>query len=121
MKSNEPILRTLGLCAKAGALIYGVPMICEALGSARGKKPILVLASNDNAENSAKRLRDKCAYYSTELAVIPVDGATMAHAVGKTSRLAAVALTDANLCVLLKKNLKMATLAPEKEDCDPLE
>ncbi len=118
---NEQLLRTLGLCAKAGALLYGVPIICEALKSPRGKKPLWVLASNDNAENSAKKLRDKCAYYSTELTVLPVDGAAMAHAVGKTSRLAAVAITDANLCALLKKKLKMASLAPQKEDCDPLE
>ena len=117
---NEQILRTLGLCAKAGALVYGVPMICEALRSSRAKKPVLVLASNDNAENSAKKLRDKCAYYSIELTVLPVDGGALAHAVGKTSRLAAVALTDENLCVLLKKSLKMASPAPKKEDCDSL-
>lgn len=119
MKKDEQLLRTLGLCAKAGALLYGVPMLCEAMRSPRGgKKPLWVLAGNDNAENSAKKLRDKCAYYGVELTVLPVDGAQLAHAVGKPSRLSAVALTDANLCVLLRKNLKTDALVAEKEDCD---
>ncbi len=116
---NERLLRTLGLCAKAGALLYGVPIICEAMKNPRrGKKPLWVLAGNDNAENSAKKLRDKCAYYGVELTVLPVDGATMAHAVGKASRLSAVALTDTDLCVLLRKNLKTDALSSSTEDCD---
>ena len=101
--ARESLLRALGLCAKARGLIFGVPMICDALA---GKQPpYLVLSADDNAENSAKRLRDKCAFYSVRLAICDVSGEELAHAVGKTGHLAAVAVTDANLCRLVEKQI----------------
>jgi ribosomal protein L7Ae-like RNA K-turn-binding protein len=101
--SQDALLGALGLCAKARAMLFGVPMICEAL--AGKKKPYLVVSAADNAENSAKRLRDKCAFYNVRLAICGVSGAELAHAVGKTGHLAAVALTDENLCHLIEKRL----------------
>jgi len=100
---REALLRSLGLCAKAGKLVFGVPMICESLAS--GRKPYLVLGAADNAENSAKRLRDKCTFYNVRLAVCDVNGEALAHAVGKTGHLAAVAVTDENLCRLVEKHV----------------
>ena len=102
--SREALLRALGLCAKARALVYGVPMICEALKG--GKKPLLVLHASDNAPNSDKRLRDRCAYYGVRLVRIGADGETLAKALGKTSRLAAVAVTDEHLCRLVLSKLE---------------
>ena len=101
--SCDALLRALGLCAKARAMVFGVPMICEALAGKH--KPGLVVSCADNAENSAKRLRDKCAFYDVRLAVCEVTGAELAHAVGKTGHLAAVAVTDENLCRLIEKRL----------------
>ena len=52
------VLRALGLCAKAGKLVYGTPLICEAL---KAKKQVfLVVETSDNSENTQKRLRDRC-------------------------------------------------------------
>lgn len=104
-ETNElrPLLFALGLCAKAGALIYGVPMICEAMK--KGKPVLLVLAAKDNAQNSAKRLSDRCAFYDARLVTAPVDGEALAHAVGKSARLAAVAVTDENLARLITAKL----------------
>jgi len=100
---KEGVLRALGLCSKAGKLITGVPMICDAMSA--GKAPFLVVAAGDNAKNSEKRLGDKCAYYGVRLCTLDTDGETLARAVGKTARLAAVAVTDENLCRLVLSKL----------------
>ena len=100
---NEKLLQALGLCAKAGKLIVGVPLICEALKAGGGKRGrvCLVLAASDNSENTAKRLRDRCAYYGVPLEMPEVDGGRLSDALGKQSRVAAVAVTDENLCRLV--------------------
>ena len=100
---RDALLHALGLCARARGLIFGVPMICDAL--AGKQKPYLVISAVDNAENSAKRLRDRCAFYSVRLAICDVRGEELAHAVGKTGHLAAVAVTDANLSRLVEKKI----------------
>lgn len=101
---KEGVLHALGLCARAGKLITGVPMICDAMRA--GKLPFLVVAASDNAKNSEKRLGDKCAYYGVRLCTLDADGETLARAVGKTARLAAVAVTDENLCRLVLSKLE---------------
>lgn len=105
MPSNTTgTLRSLGLCAKARKLVCGTPMICEAL---RGRgKPFLVLSASDNSENTQKKLSDKCAYYGVRLVVLSVGGEELSRAVGKQSRVAAVAVTDENLCRLVESTLK---------------
>lgn len=102
MVEHEKLLRALGLCAKARALVCGVPMICEALKTKK-KTVYAVLCANDNAENSAKRLRDRCAYYGTEIHTLPFDGDMLSSAIGKSGRVAAVAITDENLWKLVKR------------------
>lgn len=92
----ERTLGALGLCARAGKLIFGTPMICEAL--AGRKKPCLVVAAADNSEATDKKLTDKCRTYGVRLEKLGVDGETLAHRVGKTARIAAVAVTDEGLC-----------------------
>ena len=98
--SDARLLAALGICKKAGGLICGTPMICDALAS--NKKPLLVLTASDNSENTEKRLRDKCSFYGVERLSVGIDGGALAHAVGKSSKLSAVAVTDANLCRLVK-------------------
>jgi ribosomal protein L7Ae-like RNA K-turn-binding protein len=103
----EKTLRALGLCAKAGKLVIGTPLICEALKS-NTKKPFLVLSSCDNGENTAKRLRDRCNYYGVPLVQLDADGETLSAAIGKNARVAAVAVTDENLCRLVKGTITSA-------------
>ncbi len=92
-------LHALGICAKAGKLLFGTPMVCEAL--AGRKKPYLVLTASDNSEATDKRIADKCTYYGVRSVRIDADGDTLAHAVGKSARLACVAVTDGQLCRLV--------------------
>ncbi len=89
---DKRILGSLGLCAKAGKLIFGVPMIIEAMQ--KNKKVYLVIEAGDTSDNTHKRITDKCNYYQVEKVRLELDGADIASAVGKSSSLAAVAITD---------------------------
>ena len=100
----QKTLNALGMCAGARKLVIGTPMICEAMR--KSQKPYLVVCANDNAENTAKRLSDKCTFYGVPIVTVPVDGDRLAAAVGKQNRVAAVAVTDENLCRLVRKNLQ---------------
>ena len=70
-RSNQRLLSALGLCRKAGKLICGTPLICDALRSA--KKPCAVIMASDNSENTQKKLSDKCAFYGVPLFRIAAD------------------------------------------------
>lgn len=103
-RSLQKTLSALGLSKKAGKLICGAPLICDAL--AGHQKPLLVLSASDNSENTKKRLRDKCAFYGVELVTLDIEGEALAAAVGKSGKLSAVALTDQNLCRLVTKSMQ---------------
>ena len=104
---SEKLLHAIGLSAKAGALVVGTPMICEALKSAKNtkKKVLLVLSAADNSDNTAKRLRDRCTFYGVALHILQTDGERLGRAIGKGGHVAAVAVTDENLCRLVQKHL----------------
>ncbi len=98
------LLGNLGLCARAGKLIFGVPMICEAMRHG-GKKgaPVLIFEAADSSEGTHKKIADKAAYYKVRTVRLKCDGATLASALGKTSSLAAVAITDSEMCRMVEK------------------
>ena len=97
------VMRALGLCRRAGALICGAPMIIEGM---RGRKaPLIVLESGDTSDGTHKKLTDKCRFYGVELVRLDAVGEELARAVGKTGSLAAVAVTDKSLAELVKKQL----------------
>jgi ribosomal protein L7Ae-like RNA K-turn-binding protein len=116
--SMTPLMRALGLCARARGLIFGVPMICESMRVK--EKPKLVLMACDVSENTRKRLQDKCTFYSVQLLSLPIDTATLAHVVGKSASLGAVALSDENFCRLvtdaLEKENAARQPAPQSHD-----
>ena len=95
------ILGSLGLCSKAGQLIFGVPMIIEDMQ--KGKKIYLVLEAGDTSDNTHKKITDKCSFYGVEKIRLEVDGGTLASAVGKSSSLAAVAITDEGFFKMIDK------------------
>lgn len=101
----DKLLLSLGLCARAGALVYGTPMVCEALRSGGRKKPLLVLEAADTSDGTHKRLTDKCTSYQTRHVRLDVDGATLAKALGKSASLAAVAVCDGQLCRMIDARL----------------
>ena len=98
------ILGSLGLCSKAGKLIFGVPMIIEAMQ--KGKKIYLVLEAGDTSDNTHKRLTDKCNFYGVEKIKTDADGGTLGASVGKSSLLAAVAITDEGFYKMISKYFK---------------
>ena len=99
---QDHLLSTLGLCVRAGKVIFGVPMICEAL---RRGTPRLVLEAADTSEGTHKKIIDKCTYYHVTCIRLSCDGATLARALGKSAVLAAVAITDARMADLCKQYL----------------
>lgn len=98
------ILSSLGLCSKAGKLIYGVPMIIEAMQ--KGKKVYLVLEAGDTSDNTHKKITDKCGFYGVERIRLNTDGATLGSSVGKSGVLAAVAITDEGFYAMMSKYFK---------------
>ena len=100
---NTRLLGFLGLCKRAGALVCGTQMICDAL---KENKPVcMVLMAKDVSENTSKRLCDRCRYYGVRIERIEVSTSELAHAVGKSGELAALAVTDKNFAAGLEKLL----------------
>ena len=95
---------SLGLSSKAGRLIYGVPMIIEAMQ--KGKKVYLVIEAGDTSENTHKKITDKCSFYGVEKIRIDADGGELASRIGKSSSLAAVAITDESFYNMVSKNIE---------------
>ena len=102
-KAENHLLSTLGLCARAGKIVVGTPMVCEALREKNA--PVCVLEACDTSDNTHKKLSDKCAFYHVPLYRIGADCAALGRAVGKTGTVAAVAVTDRELFRALEKHL----------------
>ena len=100
---EQRLLGALGLCARAGKLIFGVPMICDAMRKGGKNAPLIILEASDSSENTHKKIADKSAYYKVRTVRLNCDGATLASALGKTSSLAAVALTDMQMYKMVEK------------------
>ena len=103
---SERLLLGLGLCVKAGKVVFGVPMICEAMRKSGKNFPKVVLEASDTSDNTHKKLCDKCSYYKVRLIRLECDGAALASAVGKSSQLGAVAVTDEGLVRMLEKYIQ---------------
>lgn len=102
----------IGLAKRAGALITGVPLVCEAV---RGRTPPkLVLFASDAAHNSCKRVTDCCAYYGVKCAKIDVTTEVLAHAVGKRGFVSSVAIADEGFARAIE------ALIPVSEENAPL-
>ncbi len=98
---DKRILSSLGLCSKAGKLIFGVPMIIEAMQ--KGKNVYLVFEAGDTSDNTHKKITDKCSFYGIEKIRLEADGGALSSAVGKSSSLAAIAITDEGFYKMMKK------------------
>lgn len=98
---DKHFISSLGLCAKAGKLICGVPMITEAMQ--KGKRVYLVLEASDTSDNTHKRISDKCDFYGVKKIQLDIDCGALGSAVGKSSVLAAVAITDESFCNMIGK------------------
>ena len=102
ISDEKNLLLNLGLCLRAGKLVLGVPMICEALRRKSGSI-VLIVEASDTSEGTHKKIADKAAYYKVRTVRLNCDGATLASALGKTASLAAVAITDIQMCRMVEK------------------
>ena len=106
-RQEQKILSSLGLCARAGKLIFGVPMICDAMRRGGTSAPRIVFEAADTSENTHKKISDKCKYYQVKQVRLACDGATLAASLGKTASLAAVAVSDRDFCKLVEASLSL--------------
>lgn len=106
VRDSKKLLSTLGLCARAGALVYGTDNVCDALrrGTPRGRI-CLVIEAEDSSQNTHKKLTDKCTYYNIEHRVISASASALGAALGRAGLLAAVGITDENLKRAVEKQL----------------
>ena len=97
--ATQRAMRLLGLAARAGRTVVGVPLICTALQrGAKDKTPLLVVEAADSSANTHKRITDRTAFYGVQAVRADVDCATLAIAVGKRDALvAAVGVTEPHL------------------------
>ena len=100
-ENSQKLLRLLGLAARAGKLIYGTPMVCEALK--KGKRIYFVFEAEGASENTRKRISDKCKFYGARLLSVETDTSEFARLLGKSGELAVAALTDASFAEGIEK------------------
>lgn len=105
MSEKRELLGALGLCARAGKLVFGIPMICDALKAGGKSRPVLVIEASDTSDNSHKRIQDRCRFYGATVLRSDIAGTELGAAVGKTTSLGAVAVTDAGLAALVRSKM----------------
>ncbi len=102
---EKKLLASLGLCVRAGKVIFGVPMICDAMRRGGASKTMTVFEAADTSENTHKRILDKCKFYQVKHIQLPCDGTVLAAALGKTAHLAAIAVTDRQMSAIAEQHL----------------
>ncbi|MBR5539551.1 MAG: ribosomal L7Ae/L30e/S12e/Gadd45 family protein [Clostridia bacterium] len=95
-------LSMIGMCKKAGRLISGVPLVCDAVREGRA---YLTLYASGASVNSVKRITDKCASYDAKIAAIDVTPEELGKAIGKVGAVAAVCTTDRGFAEAILKIL----------------
>ena len=93
-------LSMIGLCKKAGRLVFGVPMVVDAMRD--GKLDLVVYASGA-AENSVKRITDKAKSFETVALALDVSPEELGHSIGKSGAVAAVGIADSGFANAIKK------------------
>ena len=109
-KRQNSLLSSLGLCVRAGRVIFGVPLICDAMRRGGKGAPCLVLEAADTSDNTHKKITDKCNHYGVPTIRLSCDGATLAEALGKRSVLAAVAITDGRMADMVRQHIVSDTI-----------
>lgn len=103
MDNRTPTARALsmiGICKKAGRLLSGVPLVCDALREGRVH---LVVYASGAAENSVKRVRDKANSYETAILAVETTPEDLAKSIGKPGAVAAIGITDAGFAEAIRK------------------
>ena len=99
---NVRALSMIGLCKKAGRLIAGVPLVCDAL---RDGRVALVVYAAGAAANSVKRVCDKANSFATAVLAVDVSPEVLGKSIGKVGAVAAVGITDRGFADAITKIL----------------
>jgi ribosomal protein L7Ae-like RNA K-turn-binding protein len=93
------------MAAGAGRTVIGTRAVCEALKAGR---VFLVVEASGNSDNTAKRIRDRCAYYGIRLVKIGADSAALGAALGRAGPAAAAGVTDRSLAAAVLASMERA-------------
>jgi len=91
-------LKALGMCKRAGKLVSGTELVCEAVKKGRA---VVVVTASGASPSSIKRVADKCAFYGVEHILVDTDTLSLGAAIGKSTA-ASAAITDRELSKLFK-------------------
>lgn len=119
MGDEKNLLGMIGMCRRAGKTVIGTDMVCEFLRKQNEKKSakaqnnnqdgekidIIVLESSDTAENTHKKISDKCLFYNVKHVRLFADSEALGKALGKRA-VAAVAIADEGFCRAILGKLK---------------
>lgn len=97
---NPKLMQTLGLAMRARKVITGEELVVRAIQS---KQAHLVLLSSDASANTAKKITDKCLFYSVPC-FSPLNRMEMGHAIGKEARVT-LAVTDIHFAQSIQRLL----------------
>lgn len=92
---QHPLLGALGLCRKAGKLLYGYDRVAEAV--LRGKASLVLLAA-DASSRTVQHMTDTCRQGAVACEVMPLTGEELVMLTPKPA--AVFAVTEANLARL---------------------
>lgn len=114
-KAPDRFLGLVGLAKRAGRTVTGAPLIFTAMRSKH--PPCLVLVAADASDGAQKKLRTKCEFYKVPLLYTTYTKEALAHAVGNSGEVAAVAITDRGLAgELLKPSMGQYTQKDGNEE-----
>ena len=100
---EKKLASTIGLCKRAGYLVFGTPMVCDAMRKRAGI--VMVLEASDTSDNTHEKLVSKCAFYGVPLHRIPLSTQGLGRCIGKLGAVAAVGITNKDLAIAIQRNL----------------
>lgn len=100
--NRSKLLTTLGLCRRAGRLVCGTPLVCEALRRRDGERVLAIIASLGASEATRKKIGFKCEFYGVPLYLTDASPVELASAIGKGGAVACVGVRDENFVKALQ-------------------
>lgn len=88
---KQRLFGMLGFATRAGKTIVGTDLVCRAMPSGKVK---LVVISDGASDSTKKKLTVKSEFYGIKSLVADIDTEELGRVVGKTSSVAAVAVTE---------------------------
>ncbi len=112
MERNDKLKGMLGLARKAGRLAAGTQLACDAV---RAGTCNLMLLASDTSENSRKRVLNCCKFYHQKITVTEIGRADLAHCIGRSGYVSAVAILDPGFAAAIGRMVKMEDIRETAE------